>query len=549
MSRKRTTEEGEGSDNGLANLPPLPAGWCWTTLEEIAEIVGGITKDQKRRQTTSTREVPYLRVANVQRGYLDLGEMKTILADEGDIKALRLEKGDILFTEGGDRDKLGRGWVWNEEIEECIHQNHIFRARPLLTLVEPKFVSYHGNHFGQDWFTKAGKQTTNLASINKGILRRFPVPVAPIEEQRRIVARIDELFSDIDAGVDALERISTKLKMYRASVLKAAVEGKLTEEWRAKHPDVEAGSVLLDRILAERRRRWEERQLLKFAEAGQQPPEGWQAKYVLPTAPRARELPNIPHRWIWAIVEQVAEIQGGIQKQPSRAPRSNPHSYLRVANVLRGRLNLEEIHKIELFDGELERLRLDPGDLLIVEGNGSRTEIGRSALWNGEICDCVHQNHIIRARSLLSLPKFLDIYWNSPGGTQRVFQVAASTSGLYTLSVGKISSLPVPLPPLEEQHEIVAEVDQRLSIVDELEAQVEANLKRASRLRQCILRRAFEGKLVPQDPDDEPADRLLERIRQAKNQDTANQTTHESRPKSREPARRKQREGDPSLFD
>ena len=189
MSRKRATEEIEDVKEGSTDLHPLPAGWCWATLEEISEIVGGITKDQKRQQTTTTREVPYLRVANVQRGYLDLGEMKTILADEEEIKALRLKKGDVLFTEGGDRDKLGRGWVWNEEIEECIHQNHIFRARPRLTLVEPKFVSYHGNYFGQDWFTKAGKQTTNLASINKGILRQFPVPIAPIGEQRRIVAK------------------------------------------------------------------------------------------------------------------------------------------------------------------------------------------------------------------------------------------------------------------------------------------------------------------------------------------------------------------------
>lgn len=229
MSRKRATKAGEADGNGsaaLPSLPSLPPGWCWTTLEEIAEIEGGITKDQKRQRTSTTREVPYLRVANVQRGYLDLGEVKTILADEQEIEALRLKKGDILFTEGGDRDKLGRGWIWNDDIEECIHQNHIFRARPCLSAVEPKFVSYHGNFFGQDWFTKTGKQTTNLASINKGILRRFPVPLAPINEQRRIVAKLDELLSDLGAGIAILERVRTKLKLYRASILKAAVEGR-----------------------------------------------------------------------------------------------------------------------------------------------------------------------------------------------------------------------------------------------------------------------------------------------------------------------------------
>jgi len=243
------------------SLPALPEGWCWTTLEAVAEIEGGITKDQKRPCSPTTREVPYLRVANVQRGFLDLAEMKMILADEDEITSLRLQPGDILFTEGGDRDKLGRGWIWNGEIEECIHQNHIFRARPNRAVVDPKFVSYHGNHFGQQWFVKTGKQTTNLASINKGVLRRFPIPIAPTNEQDRIVAKIEELFSDLDAGVAALERVKAKLKRYRATVLKAAVEGKLTEAWRKKNRAKETGQQLLDRILVERRRKWEEEQL------------------------------------------------------------------------------------------------------------------------------------------------------------------------------------------------------------------------------------------------------------------------------------------------
>ena len=125
----------------------------------------------------------------------------------------------------------------------------------------------------------------------------------------------------------------------------------------------------------------------------------------------------------------------------------NKFPFLRVANVLRGRLDLDEIHEIELFAGEFEKLQLKEGDLLVVEGNGSRTEIGRSALWNGKIEGCVHQNHVIRVRLLEGLPRFLNAYWNSPAGTHRVAKVAASTSGLYTLSVGKIASLPVPLPP------------------------------------------------------------------------------------------------------
>jgi type I restriction enzyme S subunit len=152
--------------------------------------------------------------------------------------------------------------------------------------------------------------------------------------------------------------------------------------------------------------------------------------------------------------------------------------------------------------------------LLIVEGNGSPTEIGRMAIWSGEIGDCVHQNHIIRARMLGGvLSEYCEAYWNSPDGAARVLEVASSTSGLYTLSVSKVGRLPVPLPPLPEQRRIVAEVERRMSVIKAAEAIVEANRKRAERLRQAILQRAFQGRLVPQDPSDEPAYLLLERVK------------------------------------
>ena len=175
---------------------------------------------------------------------------------------------------------------------------------------------------------------------------------------------------------------------------------------------------------------------------------------------------------------------------------------------------MEEVHDIELFPGELNKLRLVSGDLLIVEGNGSPSQIGRMAIWKGEIEDCVHQNHIIRARLYTGIvSQYVESYWNSPTGASQVSRVASSTSGLYTLSVSKVSDLPIPIPPLAEQRRIVAEVERRLSVIQQTEATVEASLARADRLRQSILKQAFSGKLVPQDPGDEPASVLLERIK------------------------------------
>ena len=215
------------SPEGAKEGGELPKGWRWVTLREVADIAGGVTKGQKRRPSETIRKVPYLRVANVQRGYLDLTEMKEIDASESEIEALRLQVGDILFNEGGDRDKLGRGWIWNGEVAECVHQNHVFRARVRDSADSPKFISYYGNSAGQKYFYDQGKHTTNLASINLTKLGALPIPLPPPGEQRRIVAEIEKQFTRLEAGVAALRRVQANLKRYRAAVLKAACEDKL----------------------------------------------------------------------------------------------------------------------------------------------------------------------------------------------------------------------------------------------------------------------------------------------------------------------------------
>nr|WP_249267217.1 restriction endonuclease subunit S [Mycobacterium malmoense] len=160
----------------------------------------------------------------------------------------------------------------------------------------------------------------------------------------------------------------------------------------------------------------------------------------------------------------MAEIQGGIQKQPKRSPQRNAFPFLRVANVTAQGLSLEEIHAIELFDGELERYRLRRGDLLVVEGNGSASQIGRAAVWDGSIKDAVHQNHLIRVRpGCLLNERFLGLVWNSPSNRAELARIASSTSGLHTLSVTKLKRIMLPLPPVDEQCRIVDFLEDHLS--------------------------------------------------------------------------------------
>lgn len=230
------------------DLPKIPNSWSWAPLGALGEITSGVAKGSKVRPGEPVREVPYLRVANVQRGYLALSEVKLIPATETDIRELSLKPGDVLFNEGGDRDKLGRGWVWNGEIEECIHQNHVFRLRLLRPDLQPEFISHHGNSFGRHWFEAAGKQTTNLASINLGILRRFPVPVPPSAEQKVIVERLRVELESIAESERAIERGLSMASAQRQNILRAAFSGQLVPQ----DPNDEPASVLLERIRAQR---------------------------------------------------------------------------------------------------------------------------------------------------------------------------------------------------------------------------------------------------------------------------------------------------------
>ncbi len=277
-------------------------------------------------------------------------------------------------------------------------------------------------------------------------IRDVHFPLLPLPEQERIVAKIEELFTQLEAGTSALERVQAGLRRYKASVLKAAVEGRLISS-------------------------------------------GHSAAVPVPGA--------LPEGWRWTTVGEIGEISGGLTKNSKRDALKKKMPYLRVANVYANELQLDNVSEIGVEEKEIKRALLQEGDLLVVEGNGSPDQIGRVAIWNGSISPCLHQNHIIKVRFEPKEVAEYVLYWLlSEGGREQITKVASSTSGLYTLSLSKVSNLPVPLPPLEEQRRIVAEVERRLSVAREVETVVEKALARSTRLRQAVLKSAFEGMLV-----------------------------------------------------
>lgn len=322
----------------IAKSDAPKSGYCTAT---IGEVTGA-----RVSQTGPTGDFTYLDIGSVDRELKSFVNLKIISLSEAPSRAKQVvSHTDVLVSMT--RPNLNAVALVPEGIPgELIASTgfHVLRS----PWMEPKFLFY---------LVQTESFISAMTDLVQGALYpaarpkdidsfRFELP--PRAQQTRIVEKLEELLSDLDAGVAELKAAQRKLAQYRQSLLKAAVEGTLTADWRATHgPPRETGADLLQRILTERRTRWEQKQLARFAEQGKSPPKDWQAKYPAPVALDLAYLPPVPDGWTWASLEQLSEIQGGIQKQPSRAPAVNRYPFLRVANVARGQLKLDDIHEID----------------------------------------------------------------------------------------------------------------------------------------------------------------------------------------------------------
>ncbi|MGY1501325.1 hypothetical protein ACW4TU_32900 [Streptomyces sp. QTS52] len=209
-------------------LPPLPAGWRWTRLEAVADVARGAAMDNRKQWDPLAVEVPFLRVSNVQRGRLALDEVTTVRLPADRAQALQLQQGDVLLTGGGDLDKLGRGWIWEGQLSDCVHQNHVFRVRVRDQLLHPKLLAWHANGFGRQWCERNGTRSTGLASIGLGVIRLMPVPLPPPAEQRELVTLVEDRTAELESAVASAERALVLADRLRLTVQEHAFTGRLT---------------------------------------------------------------------------------------------------------------------------------------------------------------------------------------------------------------------------------------------------------------------------------------------------------------------------------
>ena len=487
------------NENGLLSTSD---SWARVPLADIASIQNGFAFSSSR--FSKTKGVPLLRIRDVLRD-------RTEAFYEGEYDpAYLIEQGELVVGMDGDFNCAlwqGPKVLLNQRVCRII-PNEAFYSRRLLAYVLPGYLAA----------INAETSSVTVKHLSSRTIAEIPLPLPPFSEQRRIVEEIERRFSQLDAGVAALERAKANLKNYRASVLQSACEGRLVpteaELARTEGREYEPADQLLTRILKEHRATWEAEQLAKMEAQGKAPKDDkWKAKYKEPAGPDRSELSELPEGWVWARVEQLGNVQLGRQRSPKNRSKDFPTKYIRAANITENGLDLADVLEMEFRPHEFERYQLESGDILLSEASGSAAQVGKPAIWKNQIPNCCFQNTVIRFRperlpSEYFLTVFKDFYVNG------IFSKVSSGVGINHLSANKFAALPAPLPPLPEQYRIVAEVENRLSMFDKLEATITASLKRAERLRQAILKQAFEGKLVPQDPNDEPASVLLERIRQ-----------------------------------
>lgn len=459
----------------------LPPGWVWTTLGDIAELVGGGTPS-RTTPDFFTGDILWLTPTEIPKDRISVvSHSKERITAEGLRKssARLVPKGTVLMT-----SRASIGFVAIAGTEVTTNQGF---ANFICEEGVYNFYLAYWLWANADFFEQQATGTT-FKEIIKSKLRTFTLPLPPLLEQRRIVAEIEKQFTRLDAGVAAFKRMQTTLKRYRASVLKAACEGRLASQ----DPNDEPADRLLARILSERRARWETEHPGK--------------KYVEPPAPVTDGLPELPVGWCWTRAEQLCDFitKGTTPAANKLFGGAGDVPFIKVYNLTdRGHLDFS-VHPTfvsrQTHIGELARSRVYPGDVLM---NIVGPPLGKVSIVPDQHSEWNINQAIAIFRPMPSYDRrFLCHCLLTEQILAWAVRRAKATAGQFNLTLEICRDLPLPVPPLPEQQRIVAEVERRLSVVVELEATVAANLARAGRLRQAVLKRAFEGRLVAQDAND-----------------------------------------------
>lgn len=487
----------------------LPTSWESVTIGESLDLINGRAFKPKEWSTAGR---PIIRIQNLNNPKAAFNYYVGELPEKFSVAT-----GDLLFAWSGTPGTSFGAHIWkgpdawlNQHIFKVIFPRDVFDKTFLQFAINQNLAQYIGVAHGG----------AGLAHITKGKFEASSLPLPPLSEQKRIVAKIEELFSELEAGEESLRAARRQLGVYRQSLLKQAFEGKLTETWRAENPDkLESPAQLLARIQAARQARYE--QQLKDWETALAK---WEKSNRSSSKPRRPSSPDeieslspeilndmavLPSGWFWGrLGTMTLSVQYGTAAKSSKTGEC---PVIRMGNLQGGEIDWEDL-VFTSDKNEIEQYRLQTGDVLFNRTNSPEL-VGKTAIYRGNR-PAVFAGYLIRINHVPSIISsgYLNYFLNSAAA--RNYGNSVKTDGVNQSNINgaKLMGYPFPYCSLPEQQEIVRLLDEQFEAIERNEREIDAALKRSEALRQSILKKAFSGQLVPQDPSDEPASALLERI-------------------------------------
>ncbi len=467
----------------------LPEGWATVPVQELGHVQLGKMLDRAKNSGTPTA---YLRNINVRWFEFDLSDLKTVLVSDDERERFSVLDGDLFICEGGEP---GRSAVWKSGKSDIVYQKALHRFRTNGAIL-PDLLMYRFRLEAEAGSLHESFSGSTIKHFTRESLVKYKVPLPPLPEQKRIADKLEAVLGRVDACRARLDRVPALLKRFRQSVLAAATSGKLTEEWRDANECGEDAASLLERMAIERRAvHAKQGKNRKFREAE-------------PVA--SEELPEIPKTWQWTNFDHCSsEISVGHVGPMKDRYVDKGVAFLRCQNVRPLRFNPHGLVCIPKgFHKELSKSELCGGEILVVRSGANTGDCCVFPCGFGE-ANC---SDLVITRPLSGLSsEYGAIYVNSPTGQSLLDQKQAGVAQPH-FNIGAMRVKAFPLAPFAEQQEIVRRVEDLFAFADRIEARLAVARKTVERLTPSVLAKAFRGELVSQDPNDEPASTLLERL-------------------------------------
>lgn len=407
----------------------------------------------------------------------------------------------------------GRDALLNQRVCRVLPTTSLYDDRFLVLCLQPYLNAVN-----------AVTSSVTVKHLSSKTIKELPLPLPPTNEQRRIVERIEAMFDEIDHGVENLKKAKGTLGLYRQSLLKSAFEGHLTADWRARNADkLEAPETLLARIQNERDARYKsalddwQKALTDWRENGEEGKKPSKPKRPASYPDEFNDLrvalPSLPEGWMWKHLGWCSS--GPEYGTAAKSSKEGAVPVIRMGNLQAGKIDWNNLVYTSDAD-EIEKYSLQAGDVLFNRTNSPEL-VGKTSIYSGER-PALFAGYLVRVNQIekIASASYVTYFLNSPIAREHGNTVKTDGVNQSNINGTKLQEYPFPFCPIEEQAEITRILDERLSAADALEAEIDAGLARAEALRQSILKQAFSGKLVPQDPKDEPAATLLACIKAEK---------------------------------